>query len=86
MCEPRRPTDHATHQPLAGGRNQARTTRASGNGKTGGFVLGGDGVGLKLGRLMKDLYGPAMGVLEGLKQQLDPNNIMNPGKMGFKGA
>ena len=35
---------------------------------------------------MKDLYGPAMGVLEGLKRQLDPNNIMNPGKMGFKGA
>ena len=43
------------------------------------------GVGLKLGRYMKDLYGSAMPVLEGIKKQLDPNNIMNPGKMGFEG-
>ena len=86
MCEPRRPADDVTHKLLAGERNQARTPRASSDGEAGGIVLGGDGVGLKLGRLMKDLYGPAMGVLEGLKRQLDPNNIMNPGKMGFKGA
>jgi alkyldihydroxyacetonephosphate synthase len=43
------------------------------------------GVGLKLGRLMKDLYGPAFNILGGIKQTLDPNNIMNPGKMGFAG-
>ncbi|NLE40714.1 MAG: FAD-binding oxidoreductase, partial [Lentisphaerae bacterium] len=54
--------------------------------REGGVINEHHGVGLKLGRLMKDLYGPAMGVLEGLKQQLDPNNIMNPGKMGFKGV
>jgi len=52
----------------------------------GGVINEHHGVGLKLGRLMKDLYGPAMGVMEGIKKQLDPNNIMNPGKMGFKGV
>ncbi len=33
---------------------------------------------------MRELYGPAYGVLEKIKQALDPNNIMNPGKMGFE--
>ncbi|MBR2626084.1 MAG: FAD-binding oxidoreductase [Lentisphaeria bacterium] len=51
----------------------------------GGVINEHHGVGLKLGRLMKELYGPAMPVLEGIKKQLDPNNIMNPGKLGFKG-
>ena len=32
---------------------------------------------------MKYLYGPAMPVLEKIKKELDPNNIMNPGKMGL---
>ena len=41
------------------------------------------GVGLKLGRYMKELYGKAFPVLEGIKKTLDPNNIMNPGKMGL---
>ena len=52
----------------------------------GGVINEHHGVGLKLGRLMKELYGPAMPVLEGIKKQLDPNNIMNPGKLGFKGV
>jgi len=52
----------------------------------GGVINEHHGVGLKLGHLMKDLYGTAMPVLEGIKKQLDPNNIMNPGKLGFKGA
>ena len=51
----------------------------------GGVINEHHGVGLKLGRYVKDLYGSAMPVLEGIKKQLDPNNIMNPGKMGFKG-
>jgi alkyldihydroxyacetonephosphate synthase len=42
------------------------------------------GIGLKLGRLMKELYGPAYAVLESLKKSFDPHNIMNPGKMGFE--
>lgn len=53
--------------------------------KEGGVINEHHGVGLKLGRMMKDLYGPAFQVLLAIKQALDPNNIMNPGKMGFPG-
>ncbi len=51
--------------------------------REGGVINEHHGVGLKLGRLMKELYGPAFNVLGGIKKALDPNNIMNPGKMGF---
>lgn len=54
--------------------------------REGGVINEHHGVGLKLGRLMKELYGPAFSVLTGVKQTMDPNNIMNPGKMGFRGA
>jgi alkyldihydroxyacetonephosphate synthase len=53
--------------------------------REGGVINEHHGVGLKLGRIMRDLYGPAFNVLESLKKTLDPNNIMNPGKMGFPG-
>jgi alkyldihydroxyacetonephosphate synthase len=53
--------------------------------REGGVINEHHGVGLKLGRIMRDLYGPAFNVLESLKKVLDPNNIMNPGKMGFPG-
>ena len=36
------------------------------------------GVGIKLGRLTKEQYGPSMEVFEGIKEKLDPNGIMNP--------
>ncbi len=49
----------------------------------GGVINEHHGVGLKLGRYVKDLYGSAMPVLEGIKKQLDPNGIMNPGKLGL---
>jgi len=49
----------------------------------GGLLNEHHGIGLKLGRLMRELYGPAYGVLENIKQTIDPGNIMNPGKMGF---
>ncbi len=51
--------------------------------REGGVINEHHGVGLKLGRLMKELYGPAFKVLTDIKASLDPNNIMNPGKMGF---
>lgn len=49
----------------------------------GGILNEHHGVGLKLARLMREQYGPAFQVLEGLKRSLDPHNILNPGKMGF---
>ena len=51
--------------------------------KNGGVVNDHHGVGIKLGRLMKEQYGTAMQVFEGLKKQLDPNGIMNPFKLGI---
>ena len=49
----------------------------------GGVVNDHHGVGIKLGRLMKEQYGPAMQVFEGIKKQLDPNGLMNPYKLGL---
>jgi len=49
----------------------------------GGVINEHHGVGLKLARHVRLQYGPAFQVLEGLKQTLDPYNLMNPGKMGF---
>lgn len=50
--------------------------------ENGGVINDHHGVGIKLGRLMKEQYGPSMLVFEGLKKTLDPNGIMNPYKMG----
>lgn len=49
----------------------------------GGVINDHHGVGLKLSRLVKEQYGPAMQILTGIKKQLDPNGIMNPYKMGL---
>jgi alkyldihydroxyacetonephosphate synthase len=49
----------------------------------GGVINEHHGIGLKLGWLMPEQYGPAWPVLTGIKKMLDPNNIMNPGKLGF---
>jgi alkyldihydroxyacetonephosphate synthase len=49
----------------------------------GGVVNDHHGVGIKLGRMMKEQYGPAMQVFEGIKKALDPNGIMNPFKLGL---
>ena len=49
----------------------------------GGVLNEHHGVGLKLARLVREQYGPAFQVLEGLKRSLDPHIILNPGKMGF---
>ena len=49
----------------------------------GGVINEHHGVGLKLGRMMPELYGNAFDILKRIKKVMDPNNIMNPGKMGF---
>ncbi len=49
----------------------------------GGVLNEHHGVGLKLGRLMREQYGPAFPTLEAIKRAIDPRGIMNPGKQGF---
>ncbi len=49
----------------------------------GGMVNEHHGVGLKLSRYMRRQYGNAFPMLKGIKDTLDPNGIMNPGKVGF---
>jgi alkyldihydroxyacetonephosphate synthase len=41
------------------------------------------GVGVNRARFMGDALGPAVGVLSAIKQALDPNGILNPGKLGL---
>ncbi len=52
----------------------------------GGMVNEHHGVGLKLARFMRRQYGSAWPMLESIKNTLDPNGIMNPGKVGFGGV
>jgi alkyldihydroxyacetonephosphate synthase len=49
----------------------------------GGMINEHHGVGLKLSRFMQAQYGSAWPLLESLKRAIDPNGIMNPGKVGF---
>ena len=51
--------------------------------ENGGMINEHHGVGLKLGRFMRRQYGAAWPFLERLKDTIDPNGIMNPGKTGF---
>ncbi len=49
----------------------------------GGVLNEHHGVGLKMGYLMREQYGPAFQVIQKLKDALDPYRIMNPEKMGL---
>ena len=51
--------------------------------KAGGVLNEHHGIGLKLSRLLPELYGNAFEVFKILKKALDPNTIMNPGKLGL---
>jgi alkyldihydroxyacetonephosphate synthase len=51
--------------------------------ENGGMVNEHHGVGLKLSRFMRRQYGAAWPMLERIKHAIDPNGIMNPGKVGF---
>ena len=49
----------------------------------GGVVNEHHGIGMKLGRFMRDQYGDAFDLIVALKEAWDPHEIMNPGKLGF---
>ncbi len=49
----------------------------------GGMINEHHGVGLKLARYMRDQFGPSWPFVLRLKKTIDPNGIMNPGKVGF---
>ncbi len=49
----------------------------------GGVLNEHHGVGLRMGRLMQEAYGEGYEIARTLKRALDPNNIMNPGKLGL---
>ena len=49
----------------------------------GGVLNEHHGVGIKLARWVRQQYGEGFRLIEGAKRSVDPNNILNPGKMGF---
>ena len=49
----------------------------------GGNLSHHHGVGLNRARFVREALGPAFDVLAGLKRTLDPNGILNPGKLGL---
>jgi hypothetical protein len=49
----------------------------------GGLLNEHHGIGFKLGYLMPEMYGSAWPLLQTIKDAIDPQGIMNPGKLGF---
>ncbi len=49
----------------------------------GGSMEYTHGVGVKFAPLMAEEHGYGLQVMRQIKQTLDPNNILNPGKMGL---
>ena len=49
----------------------------------GGALSHHHGIGMNRSRFMRDALGPAFDVLVSTKQALDPNGILNPGKLGL---
>ena len=63
--------------------NRVWNTAVTASLENGGMINEHHGVGLKLARFMRRQYGDAWPFLESLKKAIDPNGIMNPGKVGF---
>jgi len=51
--------------------------------RMGGSMEYTHGVGVKLAPLMVEEHGYGLELMRQIKKTLDPNNIMNPGKMGL---
>jgi alkyldihydroxyacetonephosphate synthase len=52
----------------------------------GGAISHHHGIGRNRARFVTDALGSAFGVLEGIKDVLDPQHILNPGVLGLGGA
>ena len=50
----------------------------------GGALSHHHGVGLNRARFVADALGAGFGVLQSVKDALDPNGILNPGKLGLR--
>jgi alkyldihydroxyacetonephosphate synthase len=51
----------------------------------GGVINEHHGIGIRFGRLMPQVYGDRYDLARAIKHALDPNAIMNPGKLGLGG-
>ncbi|MCB1256926.1 MAG: FAD-binding oxidoreductase [Microthrixaceae bacterium] len=68
-------------------RHQALWTAATGAALGAGASLSHHhGVGLNRGRFVRDALGSGLDVLDSIKSALDPNGILNPGKLGLKSS
>ncbi len=74
LIKPNDPTEHAVAQRLA-------TRMAERALALGGTITGEHGVGTGKLYLMAAEHGPAWGVMGQIKRALDPQNLMNPGKL-----
>jgi alkyldihydroxyacetonephosphate synthase len=51
--------------------------------EAGGAISHHHGIGLNRSRFLRAALGSSMGVLASVKRALDPNGILNPGKLGL---
>jgi len=51
--------------------------------KVGGTISHHHGIGLSRAEWMPEEHGNAFGLMQALKEQVDPENLMNPGKLGL---
>ncbi|MCX6090619.1 MAG: FAD-binding oxidoreductase [Candidatus Atribacteria bacterium] len=51
--------------------------------KNGGVINEHHGIGLRFGRLMKEIYGDNYNLALTIKNALDPDHLLNPGKLGL---
>ena len=63
--------------------NKIWTVAARTNLESGGTLNDHHGIGYKLGYMMPEQYGNGWDTLVAIKKALDPQGIMNPGKLGF---
>jgi alkyldihydroxyacetonephosphate synthase len=63
--------------------NQVLAAAVKASIENGGVVNEHHGIGLRLGRFLKEAYGEGYELAQTIKKSLDPNNIMNPGKLGL---